>query len=83
MFFLADVLESHKWSNDYQFGSWIVASEDPEKFGNWCRTFERLFPIDGKLTGEVAKKEMLKSNLVESTLAKLVIQIVMRVAIYW
>lgn len=67
---LPDILESHKWSNDYQAGSWIVESEDPERYDTWCRTFDSLRPINGKLTGEAAKREMLKSNLVESTLAK-------------
>ena len=47
-----------------------MASEDPDRYARWCQLFESLNPIDGKLTGEVVKREMLKSNLVESTLAK-------------
>jgi GTPase SAR1 family protein len=57
----------------YQLGAgatgWIVnSSGSKDKYDS---QFEDLNPIDGKVSGAVAKKEMVKSKLPKSTLAKI------------
>ncbi|XP_050404638.1 EH domain-containing protein 3 isoform X1 [Patella vulgata] len=45
---------------------WVVAQEQPE----FNSTFERLNPINGKITGAAAKSELVKSKLPNSVLSK-------------
>ncbi|XP_014680692.1 PREDICTED: EH domain-containing protein 3-like [Priapulus caudatus] len=46
---------------------WIVAKDKP----NYDETFQRLNPVDGKVTGAAAKQEMIRSKLPNSVLGKI------------
>jgi len=48
-------------------GQWIIESEGKEQYD---KKFEDLNPIDGKLSGAVCKREMVKSKLPKNALAK-------------
>ncbi len=49
-------------------GGWIVSS-DPS-YPAWVAAFSALSPKNGKISGTVAKKDMIKSRLPNSTLCK-------------
>jgi hypothetical protein len=47
-----------------------VASDRPERYLEWTRTFHSLSQVDGKITGTTARAHMEQSRLQEATLAK-------------
>jgi hypothetical protein len=66
----SDALENYTWSDNYRSGTWHVASDRPERYLEWTRTFHSLSQVDGKITGTTARAHMEQSRLQEATLAK-------------